>query len=195
MSIEASWELVQAALQIFGYIGVTTIAVSIVNSYWRKKREFQKIKNVLVLELEENIFAAEDCIRSILAHGTQTPLLIDDVWRMALSSDQISRFVIPRVDDPLRQLSYVYSRVRDVNQRLTLRQQMSFSVIRTSQKYDEFLGKVDSILMKRLEVLIATMKQARENLSQKDFKRAFMKNMVYKDYAEVAQKGESKSKK
>lgn len=190
MSTEASWELVQAALQIFGYIGVTTIAVSIVNSYWRKKREFQKIKNVLILELEENIFAAEAGLGVALSHTAPIPLLIDDGWRMALSNDQMSRFVIPHVADPLRQLSSIYSRVREVNQIILLRRSMAFSIIRTSPRYDEFLGKVDSGLVRRLEELIPAMKRAKENLYQKDFKKAFMKNMVYAEISKVAQKRE-----
>ncbi len=192
MSIEASWELVQAALQIFGYIGVTTIAISIVNSYWRKKREFQKIKNMLILELEENIFAAQAGLGVALSHTAPIPLLIDDGWRMALSNEQMSRFVMGRVDDPLRQLSSIYSRVRDVNQMILLRRSMFFSIVRASPQYDELLKKMDSGLVRRLEELIPAMRRAKENLSQKDFKTAFMKNMVYTEYAKVVEKRESK---
>lgn len=192
MSVDLTWELVQAALQIFGYIGVTTIVISIINSYRRRKREFQKIKDVLILELEENIFAAETGLGVALSHTAPIRPLTDDGWRMALSSEQISRFVIPRVDDPLRQLSSIYSRVRDVNQLLTLRRSMAFSIVRTSPRYDEFLNEVDSGLVRHLKELIPAMKRAKENLFQKDFKKAFMKNMVYAEYTKVVQERESK---
>lgn len=194
MSIELSWELIQAALQVFGYIGVTTIAISAISSYRRRKLEFQKIRNVLIVELEENVFAAKGGLSSALSHTLPIPLLSDDGWRIILSSDQVCKFVIPRADDPLRQLSDIYGRVRLVNQMILLRQSMVFSVIRTSRRYDEILGKVDSFLIKHLKEIIPAMKRAKENLSQKDFKQAFMKNPVYAEYAKVAQEREKTTK-
>lgn len=193
MNIEVSWELVQAALQIFGYIGVTTIAIYALSEYRRRKCEFQKIKNVLILELEENVFAADAGLGAALSHTAQIPLLIDDGWRMALSNDQMSRFVIPCVDNPLRQLSSVYSRVGDVNQMILLKRSMAFSIVRTSPQYDELLRKMDGGLVRRLEELIPAMKRAKEDLYRKDFKKAFMKNMVYAEYAKSC--GEKRIKK
>lgn len=183
MSIESAWEFFQVALQLFGYIGVTTIAIYAVSEYRRRKHEFEKIRNVLIVELEENVFAAEGGLSSALSHTLPIPLLGDDGWRTLLSSDQVCKFVIPRVDDPLRQLSDVYGRVRILNQVTLLRQSMAFSIVRTSRQYDAFLGKIDSFLIEHLEQIIPAMKRAKENLSQKDFKQAFMKNPVYVEYA------------
>lgn len=194
MSIDLSLELIKTALQVFGYIGVTTIAIYAFSEYRRKKLEFQRIKNVLIVELEENVFVAESGLGSALSHTAPIPLLSDDGWRMVLSSDQASKFVIPRVDDPLRQLSDIYGRVRLVNQGILLRRSMFFSVIRTSSQYDAFLEKVDSFLIDHLKEIIPAMKQAKKNLLQKDFKHAFMENPVYAEYAKVTQKRERNTK-
>ena len=192
MSIEFSSEIVQTVVQILSVLSVPTIVTYALSEYRRRKYEFQKIKNMLILELEENIFAAEAGLGVALSHTAPIPLLIDDGWRMALSNDQMSRFVIPRVDDPLRQLSSIYSRVRDVNQMILLRRSMVFSIVRTSPQYDKLLRKMDGGLVRRLEELIPAMKRANENLYRKDFKKAFMKNMVFAEYAKVVEKRESK---
>jgi hypothetical protein len=192
MSIELNWELVQTALQIFGYIGVTTIAVNTVSSWWRGRVEFQRVKHGLILELEENIFAAENCLNATSTHTMPTPQLIDDAWRVALSSNLISRFGLTRVDDALRQLSLIYSRVRFVNQTLTLRHAMALSIIRTTPKYDEFILKIDQTLAEHLEELVAAMKQAKDNLSQKGSKQAFRENTVYHAIVKVEQQRETK---
>lgn len=192
MSIEFNWELVQTGLQIFGYIGVTAILLSIITTWLRNKHEFQRIRSMMILELEDNIFAAENCLAGVSTHRAPTQRLIDDAWRSALFSAQMNKLGSTRVDDPLHQLSLIYYRIRYINDALMHRQNLSLSILRSSPSYNDLIQRMDNHLTEHLEELIPAMKRAKDNLSQKDFKSAFMKNMIYSEITKVQQFRETK---
>jgi len=130
------------------------------------------------MELHENALSAQAILGATSSHGFPAPLLSDDAWKIALSNEQLPKFGIRQVTDPVWQLAGLYTRIKLVNQVILARQWLVFSTIRVSTEYDQILHLVDDFLMKQIEELSPAIDRAKQNLLSADFRSAFASRIL-----------------
>lgn len=165
--------LIVSLLNLFG---ISSIMGALINSWWKSKQEFLRVKKSILLELDQNLEIARDIVSTVNVHTFPVPLLRDEAWHILISSEQMKRFGGERVEDPILELGYVYRKITLINQTVLSRQFLIFGTVRAmGDLYQKTLYGVDEVIKQNTEEIIRLMERAKSRLQQKNIIKAFRK--------------------
>lgn len=138
------------------------------------KKEFDRIKQSVILELQLNIEVTQQILNSVQVHGTIIPLLKDDSWHLILTSGQLKKFGGDRVEDPIYALGSIYRKIAIINQTILARQMLTFSTVRAmGDLYKQSLFQLEEFIRSNTTMVSSSIKKTEENLQKKDIIKAF----------------------
>ena len=88
-------------LSIINAIGISSIITHIVVSCVRSRREFDRIKRAIIVELTVNLELLEDIRQKAVNHAYPMSVLKDVAWNILLSSPQLAKFGGDKPNDPI----------------------------------------------------------------------------------------------
>jgi hypothetical protein len=161
-------------LTVFNLLGFGGIVSALVVLWFKNKQEFMRVKKCIILELKQNLQIASEIVSFVNAHTFPVPLLREEAWRILLSSGQLKKFGGERVEDPIRELSYIYSKIAVINQTILSRHSLIFGSVRAMGKlYQKTLFDVDAVIKQNTVEIVRLMKRTKRGLQQKDIIEAF----------------------
>jgi hypothetical protein len=153
-------------LSVVNALGITTIMVALVSSWWRDMQEFKRIKYSIILELEQNLEMAKDVLDATNVHGFIIPLLKDDAWHVLLTSGQLKRFGGEHAEDPLSQLSRIYRKITIINQAILSRQLLVVSILRAmGDLYTKSLYGIEEFIKTNVSEIVQLIEKVRKSLT------------------------------
>jgi len=163
-----------SVISLLNALGITTIITFLVTSWWRSKKEFERVKQSIILELGQNLELAKDILDSVSVHGFVVPLLRDDAWHILLASGQLKKFGGDRTEDPIFELGHIYRKIAIVNQSILSRQLLVVSTVRAmGDLYTKSLIAVEALIKGNVSLIIPWIEKSRKNLAKKDIIKAF----------------------
>ena len=155
-------------LSIINAIGISSIITHIVISCASSRREFDRIKRAIIMELAINLDLLEVIKQKAVNHRYPMPLLKDVAWNILLSSPQLAKFGGDQPDDPIILLSDIYTTISVLNQMIRDRNILPFSAFRAASIYTETLEALDKSIGENAAKLIPSIERALNKL--KEFK-------------------------
>jgi len=147
-------------LSIINAIGISSIIVHIIISCVSSRREFDRIKRAIIMELTINLDLLQEIKRKAEGHIYPMPLLKDVAWNILLSSPQLAKFGGDRPDDPIILLSNIYTIISVLNQMIRDRNLLPFSMLRATNIYTETLETFDKSIEENTAKLIHSIERA-----------------------------------
>ena len=155
-------------LSIINAIGISSIITHIVVSCVSSRREFDRIKRAIIMELTVNLELLEDIRQKAVNHAYPMPVLKDVAWNILLSSPQLAKFGGDKPNDPIMLLSAIYTTIGVLNQTIRERNILPFSAFRAMNIYSETLRGIDGFIEENATRLTPSIKEILNKL--KDFK-------------------------
>lgn len=168
-----SFDVVTLLPNLISFFGVGAIVSAVLISWWKGKKEYDRIKSCLKLELDFNLDISKEIVSSMEVHSFTVPLLKEEAWHILMSSDQLKKFGGQRVEDPILELGYIYRKISLVNQTILSRQSITSGAVRTSPSYYGIVNRVDSVIKIHTEEIIRLIERDRSCFQQKDWVKAF----------------------
>jgi len=147
-------------LSIINAVGISSIITHIIISCVNSRREFDKIKRAILMELAINLNLLEWIKRKAVNHSYPMPLLKDVAWNILLSSPQLAKFGGDRQGDPIILLSNIYTTISVLNQMIRDRNLLPFSMFRATNIYAETLEAFDKSIEENAAKLIHSIERA-----------------------------------
>ena len=147
-------------LSIINAIGISSIIAHIIISCVSSRREFDRIKRAIIMELTINLDLLQEIKRKAEGHIYPMPLLKDVAWNILLASPQLAKFGGDRPDDPIILLSNIYTIISVLNQMIRDRNLLPFSMLRATNIYTETLETFDKSIEENTAKLIRSIERA-----------------------------------
>ena len=169
-------ETANILLSIINTIGISSIITHIIVSWINSRREFNRIKRAIIMELTINLNLLQEIKQKAEGHIYPMPLLKDVAWNILLSSPQLTKFGGDQSDDPIILLSDIYTTISVLNQMIRDRNILPFSAFRAASIYTETLETFDKSIEENAAKLIHSIKRALDKLKDSESKVSVNKN-------------------